>query len=46
MKATMLRQKEQKIKNESNYALVYAERFLIVQSLLCLLENTVTDKIN
>ena len=33
--------KEAKIKDESNYALVYAERFLIVQSLLFLLENTV-----
>ena len=33
--------KEAKIKDESNCAVVYAERFLIVQSLLFLLENTV-----
>ena len=38
--------KEAKIKDESNCALVYAERFLIVQSPMFLLENTVTDKIN
>ena len=38
--------KKAKIKDENNCAVVYVKRSLIVQSLLFLLENTVTDKIN